>query len=169
MKKVISVILDIVSAVLIGLATLVLILNFVGSANYGYHTYRVLTGSMEPAIKTNSLIVVHEEEFTEGDIISFFSSDPSISGMVNTHRVVSIDGDRITTKGDANDFNDIYPVSKDNVIGKVIFQSYFIGEVMTLMSNPIIFFGCIAVPLLIMLISSLMDAIRCKKELDENE
>lgn len=30
----------------------------------------------------------------ENDVISFYSSDPALSGAVNTHRVVSIDLDR---------------------------------------------------------------------------
>ena len=58
---------------------------------FGFHTYNVLTGSMEPAIKVGSLIYVKDgdpEEVVEDDIIAFYGSLED-SGII-THRVVKV-------------------------------------------------------------------------------
>ena len=75
----------------------------------GYSVFRVMTGSMEPEIRSDSLLVVKKtppEEIAPGDVISFFSPDPALEGAVNTHRVVRIEEEngeiRFITKGDAN-------------------------------------------------------------------
>ena len=57
-------------------------------------------------------------------MISFYSSDPALSGAVNTHRVVSIEADgnnyRYITKGDANNVVDRYGVDSRDLLGKVV-------------------------------------------------
>lgn len=58
----------------------------------GYTMLRVTTGSMEPTYAIDTLIVVKKEApsaIQEGDIISFYSSDPALDGAVNTHRVTA--------------------------------------------------------------------------------
>lgn len=53
----------------------------------GYTMLRVTTGSMEPTYAIDTLIVVKKEApsaIQEGDIISFYSSDPALDGAVNT-------------------------------------------------------------------------------------
>ena len=75
----------------------------------GFSMFRVMTGSMEPEIRTDALIVVKKQDpgtLAIGDVISFYSHDPALYGMVNTHRIVEIEeenGSRtFYTKGDAN-------------------------------------------------------------------
>ena len=79
----------------------------------------------------------------EGDVISFYSTDPALEGAVNTHRVVSIsqDGDSYiyTTKGDANNAADLYDAQSRYLIGKVIWSSLFLGKLSRLAANPLIF------------------------------
>ena len=97
---------------------------------FGYSLFRVMTGSMEPTIPTNSLIVVKRtpaENLAEGDVITFYSRDPSLLGEPNTHRIVRFEEDggkrQIYTKGDANNIEDRYPAKDEDVIGKVIYSS----------------------------------------------
>ena len=123
---------------------------------FGDSLFRVMTGSMEPNIPTNSLIVVRRAEPAElatGDVISFYSRDPSLMGEVNTHRIVRIEkvGERyvLTTKGDANNVEDQYVTYGEDVIGKVVFSSYRLGQAVRLISNPIIFIPLIIIPLVI--------------------
>ena len=75
----------------------------------GFSILQVLTGSMEPTIPEGSMLLIRRTDpntLTEGDIISFYSPDPSLDGALNTHRIVGVDQSgeelRFTTKGDAN-------------------------------------------------------------------
>ena len=129
----------------------------------GYSLFRVMTGSMEPNIPTNSLIVVHRIEpgkLEEGDVISFYSRDPSLMGEVNTHRIVGIEevGGRyiFSTKGDANNVEDQYVTYGEDVIVRLI-------------SNPLLFVPLIIIPLVIMLGHSLWESITLAAKLAREE
>ena len=90
---------------------------------FGYHIYSVVSGSMEPAIPTGSLVYIREtapEDVEAEDVIAFYSSADSAS--IITHRVVEnrvLMGEFIT-KGDANQTEDMNPVPYSNLIGKVV-------------------------------------------------
>ncbi|MBR1852285.1 MAG: signal peptidase I [Lachnospiraceae bacterium] len=142
----------------------------------GYSLFRVMTGSMEPNIPTNALIVVKRVEPQKlelGEVISFYSRDPSLMGEVNTHRIVGIEevGGRyvFTTKGDANNVEDRYVTYGEDVIGKVIFSSYRLGQTVRLISNPIIFVPLIIIPLVIMLGHSVWESITLAAKLAKEE
>lgn len=89
----------------------------------GYQIYTVVSGSMEPEIPVGSLVYIKYEEpkeIVEGDVIAFYGSDAD--GSIITHRVVSNStamGEFIT-KGDANEENDMNPVTYNQYIGKMV-------------------------------------------------
>ena len=99
---------------------------------FGYRIYTVITGSMEPAIPTGSLVYVKgisPEDVEEEEVIAFYSSMDSAS--IITHRVVAnskIMGEFIT-KGDANETKDMKPVPYDDYIGKVTLTVPGIGSI----------------------------------------
>lgn len=89
---------------------------------FGYHIYTVVSGSMEPAIPTGSLVYIGEtepEDVQKGDVIAFYGAKDS-SGII-THRVVEnrVLMGEFVTKGDANQTEDMNPVPYENFIGKV--------------------------------------------------
>lgn len=181
LKKILLKILNVVSILMI-ICSLGVLLTVVmtkkGEAPnvFGYSLFRVMTGSMEPGIPTNSLIVVHQtepEKLAAGDVISFYSRDPSLMGEVNTHRIVRIEkvGERyvLTTKGDANNVEDQYVTYGEDVIGKVVFSSYRLGQAVRLISNPIIFIPLIIIPLVIMLGHSVWESITLAAKLAKEE
>lgn len=134
---------------------------------FGYSVFRVLSGSMEPAIPRDALLVVEQTDpktIEAGDVISFFSPDPTLGGAVNTHRVTRVEqtaGElQFYTKGDANYVEDAYPVSSDMLVGKVVFVSGALGRLVTLLSNPLVFAVAIFLPLLIILLWNLWHTIR---------
>ena len=142
----------------------------------GYSFFRVMTGSMEPEIPVDSLIVVKKQgvqELAVGDVISFFSRDPSLMGEVNTHRIVEIseDGGELffATKGDANNVVDRYITREEDVIGKVVFSSLKLGKFIRLISNPLIFLPLIIVPMVILLGHSLYESFTVAKKLVKEE
>ncbi len=93
---------------------------------FGYSIMRVISGSMEDEIPTGMYILVKEcepDSIKKGDIISFYSDDPTIYGMPNTHRVIedailTDKGYEFITRGDANLQKDAFTAKEDKLIGK---------------------------------------------------
>ena len=89
---------------------------------FNYYVLEVVSGSMEPKINVGSFIVVKKQDKYEvGDVIAY-----QYDNYIITHRITDIDGDKIITKGDANNSNDD-PITKDVVMGKYMFTSPFLG------------------------------------------
>ena len=142
----------------------------------GYSVFRVMTGSMEPEIREDSLLVVKKippEDIAPGDVISFFSPDPMLEGAVNTHRVVRVEKEsgriQFITKGDANVIEDTYPVDASALVGRVVFQSYGLGRAVSLLANPLVFGIIILLPLLIILLMNLYRAVRIAADIAKKE
>lgn len=142
----------------------------------GYSVFRVMTGSMEPEIREDSLLVVKKtpsEDIVPGDVISFFSPDPMLEGAVNTHRVVWIEKEngrtQFITKGDANVIEDTYPVDASALVGKAVFKSYWLGKAVSLLANPLVFGIIILLPLLIILLMNLYRAVRIAADIAKKE
>lgn len=82
---------------------------------FGYSAFNVATGSMEPTIKQNDIIIVKmHDKYEIDDIVTFEKDDAYI-----THRVILINENNIITKGDANNTNDV-AIDKNLVLGRVI-------------------------------------------------
>jgi signal peptidase I len=88
----------------------------------GYQLKTVLSGSMEPGIKTGSIIAIKPggdmKRFKKGDVITFKESEDKLI----THRVLEVKGTgkntQYITKGDNNDAPDLNPVLAANVVGE---------------------------------------------------
>lgn len=88
---------------------------------YGIAT--VLSGSMEPQISKNDLIIIKKiNNYNINDIIVYKRANTLI-----VHRIVDINDDKIITKGDANDEYD-KPIKVDQIYGKVSYKIPFIGN-----------------------------------------
>lgn len=142
----------------------------------GFSVLRVLTGSMKPEIPEDSMLLVQKADAASlqvGDVISFFSPDPSLNGALNTHRIVGIaevDGSlQFTTKGDANPIEDQYPVDESRVLGKVLFVSTRLGKLLHLISNPLVFGLAVLVPLVLILVGNLVSALKSAARLAKEE
>lgn len=167
-KKIISIILIIFfvfSCILLLFATFALKNH---SSLFGYRFYYVLTKSMEPDIKQGTLIIVEEisvDELKVGDVISFVSRDPDISGQINTHAIDSISydvqGDPVfTTKGTNNPAVDEYPVYPGDIRGRLVYQSAFLGEVFNVLSNRWVSFCITILPLSIIVLIYFVDLVK---------
>ena len=132
---------------------------------FGCRFYYVLTGSMEPEIREGSFIVAKEVPFDElkvGDTISFVSHDPDIEGMINSHKIYSIDTNEegivaITTKGAANPEPDDYKVYEEDIKGRVVYTSYAIGRVFEFLSDRTVSFCVTVLPIAIIVLINLID------------
>lgn len=181
LKKIVLNIINGVSVIIIAAAVLVLLTVVLTKSGdvpniLGYSVFRVMTGSMEPAIETDSLIVVKRVEASEikiGDVISFFSQDPAHGGAVNTHRVTAIEQNgeewNFVTKGDANQLEDKYVASSKDLIGKVVYVSHVMGIIVHLLSNPLIFIPVIVLPMFVILVYNLACTIRVTRNIVKEE
>lgn len=181
MRKVILSIVNAVSVLVIAMAVLVLLSALLTESGrapsvFGCSVFRVTTGSMEPAIPVNSLVVVRKIDPCElkvGDVISFYSRDPLLDNMVNTHRIAAIAQEgqtiRFTTRGDANNVDDPYETTQEELIGKVIVSSYRLGLLVRLVSNPLLFVPLILGPLAVMLVIHLRQTVSLAKQIAREE
>lgn len=85
---------------------------------FGFTFLQVASGSMEPEIHVNDIVIdkliKQNEELKVGDIVSFEEENSII-----THRIVGIGDDKIITKGDANNTQD-ESINKSQIIGKTV-------------------------------------------------
>ena len=92
---------------------------------FGYSIINIVSGSMEDEIPQDSYILIKKIDASEvkrDNIICFYSTDPTIYGMPNTHRVVedpikTDTGYEYVTRGDANFINDKVNARGDRLIG----------------------------------------------------
>jgi signal peptidase len=138
----------------ISFLTLVVLFMLVAATVYigphlGLHIDNVVSGSMEPALKTGSLVVscpVDPETVEVDDIITFFSW---ISGNRVVHRVIQIDtqpGLQFTTKGDANLVADPSLVRAGDVLGRVCLYIPGLGGFVEFLDSTIGFIFGLMVP-----------------------
>lgn len=126
---------------------------------FGYGFAVVLSGSMEPALEVNDMIVVREsQDYQVGDIIVYQSGRTLV-----THRVIQIDGSQVITQGDANNTAD-QPVDAAFVKGVVIGRIPAVGAWLQALERP---FLIVVVFLCILLFSG--EAFRKEKEEDEKQ
>ncbi|MBR2310751.1 MAG: signal peptidase I [Oscillospiraceae bacterium] len=106
---------------------------------FGYGAAVVLTGSMEPTIMVDDLIVVKKtESFEIGDIVVFQNGN-----LLVVHRIVDMDEQTVTTRGDANNAEDT-PISSIYIKGKVVGHVRGVGAAVRMIKSPIVTFGLIA-------------------------
>ena len=101
----------------------------------GYEIFNVVSGSMEPTIPVGSIIYVKEidpVEVESGDIIAFQSGDSVIMHRVVDNKMVE---GAFTTKGDANNGEDMNDVSYDNLIGIVVKHVPILGQLLILFGS----------------------------------
>ena len=87
----------------------------------------VLSGSMEPSIKTGSLAFVNKttdyDDIEVGDVIAYKAGGKALV----THRVINIVDGMFETKGDNNEHSDGISVDESNFYGKTLLSIPYLG------------------------------------------
>jgi signal peptidase len=118
---------QVVAAVLL-VAVVAFLLAGTLPALFGYESYVVYSGSMEPTIHVGDIAVVgpvKADKLVAGDIITFRT--PQDPDTIVTHRLQNVDTDAaghftFQTKGDANDTPDQVSVDQGALLGKVAYS-----------------------------------------------
>lgn len=118
-------------------AVLMIVSIFPVAGNYKIMIVR--SGSMEPAIRTGSVVFVKSaEKYRIGDIITFNATNKK--GTTITHRIAEMrveTGNPIyITKGDANNSPDSREIRPREIIGKVLLDIPYIGYVVAVVQKP---------------------------------
>lgn len=98
---------------------------------FGHGAAVVLTGSMEPTIKTGDLILVKESDsFEVGDVVVYQSGR-----ILVVHRIMEIDGETAILRGDANNADDA-PIELSQIKGRVFGCIPYMGTVARILKTP---------------------------------
>lgn len=98
---------------------------------FGYGAAVVLTGSMEPTIRANDVILVAEQPtYAENEIAVYQSGS-----ILVVHRILDITDGMVTTKGDANNAPDA-PIELSAVKGKVVGVIPGVGGIVKILKTP---------------------------------
>lgn len=111
----------------------------------GFGATVVMSGSMEPTLSAGDLlIVVRAKSYAVGDVVVYQSG-----GMGVVHRIVEIDGQNVTTKGDANNTTD-EPIALSRIKGVVAFSLPGVGYAVNLIKTPMATAILLALAILLM-------------------
>lgn len=119
---------------------------------YGIKTFCIISGSMEPDIQINDVVLIKEvpqNEINKGDIITF-----DVKGEKITHRITNIEADEngeliYTTKGDANNIEDETKVTFEDIEGKYIGKIPKVGKIIMALKSKTTVFIILAILILL--------------------
>jgi len=131
--------------------------NILAESNVmGISALRVASASMEPEIPINSLILVRQDNpnnLEVGQIATYLRGD----GLLITHRIFYIEQDNngnktgFILKGDANIAQSEEIVPSENIIGRVVFASHIIGQLLMFFEARFMLIIAITIFLLVVL------------------
>lgn len=160
MSKIVTKICNMISTLMI-VACLAITAALIAPRLAGREAFAVMSGSMEPYYHVGSIVYVDKnispEEIRVGDPITFRKADTAVA----THRVIAIDKEarQFTTKGDANEVQDMAPVSFDDMIGRAGISIPLLGYIalnITTKKGMIAAAGVVVVFILLQLIPEIL-------------
>lgn len=100
----------------------------------GYGVLEVVSGSMEPTIHVGDMIIIDtkDKEYNEQEIVTFYDKQ----GSFVTHRIISLDGDVMITKGDNNDSED-GEVQTSKIVGTYVTKLNGVGKILSAFKSPL--------------------------------
>ena len=138
-------------AILYIIVAIIIVFSLISATHlslFGCRVFRVGSGSMEPCLKTNDLVIIKKfDDYNIGDIVTYTDK-----GIYVTHRIISKKNNTFVTKGDANSAED-EPIYKNSIVGKVIYQfkvfSFFSSILISPISWIFLFIGGFLITLLL--------------------
>lgn len=129
---------------------------------FGYGMSVVLSGSMESRLSVDDLVIIKATDSYKVDDIVLFQDGNSLV----IHRIIEIDGDTVTTKGDANNVAD-EPIQKSQIRGVLVYDIAGFGAVVNILKQPVFVILILAVALFLNELSYRKEKDTDTEELDE--
>jgi signal peptidase len=102
---------------------------------FGYGVAVILSGSMEPELSVDDVVVVKKSDsYHKGDVVVYQSG-----GDLIIHRIVSIKETEVITKGDANNTEDD-PIDVSRIKGKKVARFQSVGTIVSGLRSNVGFF-----------------------------
>ncbi len=99
---------------------------------FGWGASVVLSGSMEPTLSVNDLVILRATgDYKVGDVVVYQSGASRV-----IHRIIRIDGESVVTQGDANNTAD-EPILMKDIKGEMMGKVPFVGAVIRFLQTPI--------------------------------
>jgi len=128
---------------------------------FGYGMAVVMSGSMEPELSVDDLIIVHEtDDYTVGDVVVYQTGRTPI-----VHKIIAIEGDTVITQGTANNTADA-PISMQDIKGEVVCKLSGVGKLVDALRSPVGVFVVLGIAFLLLELSYRKDR---KDDLEEQE
>ena len=176
MNKINKIASAILTGLLIALAAVLVIPMLPIPGNFSIRV--VQSGSMEPAIKTGSLVLIKPSgSYKIGDIITFEGNFKDAKGrkIPTTHRVVDakVDAGVVSyqTKGDANDGADRNLVTQKKVIGRVLLSVPYAGYLAAAIKTSYGLLAIVIIPAVVIIfdqVKKIAGEIKKSKNVGEN-
>ena len=116
MFKIVKIISNVIFVLVLALSGLFFLAHF--TKVLPLRVFIVSSGSMEPAVKTGSLVVVlPSSSYNIGDIVTYKTGPKDTT----THRLVAADAGQYKTAGDANNAPDTGIVTGEQILGRVVY------------------------------------------------
>ena len=129
---------------------------------FGYGMSVVLSGSMESRLSVDDLVIIKAtDNYKVNDIVLFQDGNSLV-----IHRIIEIDGDTVTTKGDANNVAD-EPINKSQIKGVLVYDIAGLGAMVNILKQPVSVFIILAAAFLLTEFSYRKEKDTDTEELDE--
>lgn len=184
-KKALKITGRVLGAILIAVEVLLIIFLVVSKAQggpptlFGRQMYFIRSGSMSTYLEVGDVIICEKYDGGEllagkdnGDIVTYMGEVGGKPELI-THRVISVSGDTVITKGDANDVADA-PITKDEIVAVMVYKTVVIDKIYAVISTTWGFWLLIFTPIALLIVSEIISLVKeIKKEKegadDENE
>ena len=129
---------------------------------FGYGMSVVLSGSMESRLSVDDLVIIKaKDNYKVNDIVLYQDGNSLV-----IHRIIEINGDTVTTKGDANNVAD-EPINKSQIKGVLVYDIAGLGAVVNILKQPVSVFIILAAAFLLTEFSYQKEKDTDTEELDE--
>ena len=160
MKKILSVVSDVLTALLTLFAVFVTVFTLFtvradgqnGVSLFGWLPCIVLSDSMQDTFQSGDVILVRQTpagQIQPGDIIAFTSIDPANQGEIVTHKVRSVNADgSFTTYGTFTGQDDAYSALPEHLLGRYRFRLPGLGRFFQYLKTPQGYVTLVLIPFL---------------------
>ena len=146
MRKFINIFTTVLLVLMVAAVVLVFVVRLTGNSPsvFGYHIFRVSSGSMEPELNIGDVILVKSapvEEIAEGDTITYKGSEGDFSDKMITHRVIEAPHEEngiwyLRTQGIVAGSYPDPEITYGQVQGKFVSKLTFMNKVYTFFLSP---------------------------------